>query len=272
MAAKKELLKWYVDFINADIDLLPERDRWKLAADISYLTIQRSLHGPDETPDGIAEEILKIVGPSLAKTTELKSIQERLKDFLGFLMARKTSIENSEGPWKNETDFDFFPSLGGFGVNMRIRAHADIGFESRENDGQRQYRHTGNNMEKATIKLQYAGADNEETLLFHFARLLENIPLNALRRCKECNNYFIQISQREREFCSNLCASRYGVRKKRQAMKIKDPAKYDKDRKGAATRARASYERKIRKAHPKARIESRPRKYKSKASSTDDKQ
>jgi len=262
MTGKKALLNWYVGFINADLETTPEPDKWKLAAEISRLAVPKNLRRPDEPPDEIRQGILEIIGPGLAKKTGLKSIQKALKDFLDYLFVQKTRIEDGKGLWRDDSDFEFFPSLGTARMNMRVVAVADLKYKAQRGEEGMLYRHTADNLEHAAIRVEYEGSTKQETLLFQFVRLLEDVPLKALRTCKECGKYFIHLSTREREYCSNLCASRYGVREKRELLKSTNAASLEGEQGKSAKRARASYVRKVRKKHPHAKIGSRPRKHK----------
>jgi len=49
--------------------------------------------------------------------------------------------------------------------------------------------------------------------------ILDGIPESAFKRCPECKKWFFHLSKRQKEFCSNRCASRYLTRKKRTESK-----------------------------------------------------
>jgi hypothetical protein len=51
------------------------------------------------------------------------------------------------------------------------------------------------------------------------------VPANAFTKCKECDRYFVNLTERERLYCSPICAWRFLAKKKREEMK-KDPRKY----------------------------------------------
>jgi hypothetical protein len=97
----------------------------------------------------------------------------------------------------------------------------------------------------------------EDVLLYAFYRLLEAVPITSFRRCGTCGKVFFHISKREKNYCRNLCAAKAGNKKRREAMKESDPALYHQERNAANQRAKKSYEKKVRKQHPKAIIKSR---------------
>jgi hypothetical protein len=103
---------------------------------------------------------------------------------------------------------------------------------------------------------EYFIESSYNVIVFQFMRCLHDIPISAFRKCPECENWFVNVTKREKTYCTNLCASRYIVREKR-----KDPESLKLDRKQGAKRARKSYERKVRaKSGKNVKITRRPRK------------
>ncbi|MFX0201889.1 MAG: hypothetical protein ACFFCW_37745 [Candidatus Hodarchaeota archaeon] len=45
--------------------------------------------------------------------------------------------------------------------------------------------------------------------------ILDGVPISAFKRCLECEKWFFHTSKRKKEFCTNRCASRYLTREKR---------------------------------------------------------
>ncbi len=270
---KKSLLNWYIDFINTDLDDLSDADEIKLAFEIGVQVGIRPLHKFGSKPGSIRDDLFKSMGSNLLKRTDLHSLQKSLKDFFDFMMLNIERVLNypSEG-WTPEGSTDFNPEANRFSAEIDARLVIDgIKYEDKEkrNDQgeiERYFKAEDDVVKNATIALHYGSLRNkkEEILEFNFARLLEGIPLKAFCQCKEnkCGNYFINISERKKDFCSNKCAARFGVREKRSKKKKENPKEYEKELKTNAKRSRKSYEKKVRKKHPKAMPERRPYKHK----------
>jgi len=109
--------------------------------------------------------------------------------------------------------------------------------------------------ENPTISIQarLQSASLEEALLLALAYVLEDIPISVFHRCSECSKWFANFSGRAKQFCSNNCAARYGVRRTRQELKSKNPEKYEEELRAGAERAHKSYASKIKNGKPARR-------------------
>lgn len=269
---KKVLLNWYIDFINTDLDNLSDAEKIKLALEIGVQVGNRPFHKFGSKIGSPGDDLLEIIGPDFLKRTELHSLQKGLQYFFGTMMFNiQQALNHPYRGWTPTESTDFNPEANRFSADMDIQLVVD-GFkyerkEKRNDQGEIEcyYKAKEDLAKNATIALHYGSRLNkkEEILKFNFARLLEGIPLKAFCRCKEknCENYFINISKRKKEFCSNKCAARFGVREKRRTKKKESPEEYEKELKKNAKRSRKSYEKKIRKKHPKAIPERRPYKH-----------
>jgi len=272
--SKKALLNWYINFINTDLDDLSDADKIKLALEIGVQVGSRPFDKFGSKPGSIGDDLLDIVGPDLLKRTEIHSLQKGLEYFYGTMMFHiQRALNYPSGGWTPTKSTDFNPEANRFSAEIDVQLVVD-GFkyerkEERNDQGkiERYYKAKEDAAKNATIALHYGSRRNkkEEILKFNFARLLEGIPLKAFCQCKEkkCGNYFINISKRKKDFCSNKCAARFGVREKRRRKKKENPEEYEKELKTNAKRSRKSYEKRVRKKHPKAIPERRPYKHKS---------
>jgi hypothetical protein len=102
---------------------------------------------------------------------------------------------------------------------------------------------------------EFSHADPLELLVYHFFRNLNDAPLDAFNKCPECGHWFLNVSKRTKIYCSSKCASRHIVRKKRE-----DPVYREEEKKKSRKRAQKSYESRIKKKAPNAKITKRPRK------------
>ena len=64
----------------------------------------------------------------------------------------------------------------------------------------------------------------EEGFRFSFYRLVEGLPPKVIQRCLACKKIFINLTRREKHFCSNKCLWRFNAEKQRKA----DPEGYRK--------------------------------------------
>lgn len=101
-----------------------------------------------------------------------------------------------------------------------------------------------------------------EKVLFHFLYSLHNLPISAIYQCPECSKWFIHTTKRERIFCSNKCAAKSGVRRKRASIKSDDPDEFNKELREGATRARNSYVRRQKQRNKNAIVKRRPTRHK----------
>jgi len=106
---------------------------------------------------------------------------------------------------------------------------------------------------KLVIEAEFEAAHLEETMMFNAVRLLEDIPLNVFHRCPECRKWFAHFSERKKQFCSNRCAARHGVRKSRAELKSNNAEKYEEELRSGAERAHKSYAAKITHGKPARR-------------------
>lgn len=262
---KIKWLGWFLDFINADLDTRPIGDQMKWATEISSLMRGFSpFPQPGFEPNQIRESFLEMFGPSALERNNLEDFQKSLSDFFEIIMKKIGDvIDSSTQGWQPEVKTDFFPALETFHTEMTIRVMTEgIPYEMKaQGEGlerEKFFKCEKDRLRKVPIKLVFETDTEETTLKFHFIRTLEGVPLGAIKKCPECNKWFLHLSMREKIFCSNPCASRYGIRKKRKEEKENNPEEYKKNLQAAAERSHQNYRKKIKAGKP----ERRPYKYK----------
>ena len=62
--------------------------------------------------------------------------------------------------------------------------------------------------------------------VINFSQLLLGLPLHSIKKCKGCDRYFLEITQREKEFCTSSCYARWFAREKMAKLK-RNKKKYD---------------------------------------------
>jgi hypothetical protein len=86
-----------------------------------------------------------------------------------------------------------------------------------------------------------SNAPNLKMLINDFATLLDGLPSDCIKRCKECGRLFIHISKKVKIYCSPKCSFKYLSRKRRQELK-KHPRKYTAFLKTQKEKMRKIYE------------------------------
>jgi hypothetical protein len=97
-----------------------------------------------------------------------------------------------------------------------------------------------------------------QSLTFMFIRNLHNIPIDRIKKCEECNGWFLQKTKANAAYCSIKCNSRKNSREKYRALDGEELAKAQKE---AAERAHKMYVNN-RPDHLKKTVVRRPLKYK----------
>jgi len=275
--SKKTWLQWFLDLANLDIGKLTVGERKKWGLEIAYSLTGYFYKGIDGTArydlkdlDLWGAEALNFA--DITSPGSLELLQAPLKSFLRKMVLnieRAKSFQRDE--WKTLDDIEKSCVLGTIDFDTAVKVEAPVGLEDKSVGetiltSQSLYRWEPEALENATIVITARGKSYAESLLFHFIRSLEGIPLTSLRSCPECGNWFLHISKRKREFCSNKCASRRISREKRQRLKEENPKMYEKKLKRNAKRAHKGYKERIQKksAPSKVFVARRPIKYKAK--------
>ncbi len=79
-------------------------------------------------------------------------------------------------------------------------------------------------LEKESVKDK--SLEMSRKVAFFFARLLDELPLSSIRKCKGCDHYFLHLSKREKIYCTSACAGQSIQRKKREDLRENHPWKY----------------------------------------------
>ena len=79
-----------------------------------------------------------------------------------------------------------------------------------------------------------------------FYNAANNLPVNALRQCFECEHYFVHTSKREKIYCSNKCAAKKNARDKRAELKKEKGHEYKQVLADGRKRAKKSYAKRIK--------------------------
>ena len=251
-------LKWFIDFLNTDLDTISTGERMHLAYDvliISYgmgdllFNYEKTTLPPErwdlEKP---AEEITR----ELIKGDNLKAYQKRLKDiFLDLIKNYKDAYDFIKEGNKPISDLKHFFELNETSIkikiNMKLRTPI-LEWETLMKHGDYiTARIPKKRLLKAPIHISVKAQKHEDTLLYFFFQALEGLQLDALRNCIECGRFFIHTNRRKKIFCSSKCSMRRANRDRRRRIKEKDKDKYEFELAEGRKRAKKSLERRNRK-------------------------
>jgi hypothetical protein len=262
-------MEWFLDFLNLKISEISDSQKLKWISEAIYMLefgrpsvsvraypIKEKIHSPKK----IAQ---------WERDGKLEKCQMKLKGFFETIIKNiyKTIAEKKE--WMPRKKFRFGHNFASFETNIKatVQTIVSAGVKWKiVNEGKKNekefYRIDGEELVKKRLHVSYYSINDEESLLMRFCQVLEGIPIESLRQCPECGNWFLHLSKREKVFCSHTCASRQDSRRRRQQIKKDDPQAYKKQLAQGARRARKSYEKKQRAINPKAKIDRRPTKHK----------
>lgn len=265
---KRKALEWYLKFIYTDLDKVTEQERNILSADVAAKNHRQTRGDVHSEPGSIRQGIADIIGPGLSTKRNLKSAQKRLKDFFECLVDQiEKAMKRREADWL-PVDQAFFPSSTSsfrtykavIGLQAVGIAHDKKPISSHQFEVL--YRPRSKSIENATLTMTFDSARYGDILLYQLVHILEGAPLKAFRRCPQCDHFFLHFTNKKRIFCRNLCAVRYGEKKRREKKRLDNPEDYEQILRANAARARKSYTKKVKGKTPDAEPKRRPYKYK----------
>jgi hypothetical protein len=266
---RKNWVKWFMDFLNADLRTFSRMEEGRLAGDIGLLLASQK-YSKDPPPGGLIFEEGSYPGQprssedkefmlvwrdymkSGPQALDIGGLQDHLRVFFSELMSNVQRVR--AGSDNMLLGSVFVPTT----VFLRVGPTL---MESRQESSV---------VDNMPVTLTFAADTDQNTLLLFFIKTLEGAPLNSLHSCDECGKWFIQLSKKKKRFCSGRCAARSGMRdgrKQRQREAESNEAKkieYQKELEEKADRAHDAYDAKMRKItnNSNVKVERRPIKYK----------
>jgi hypothetical protein len=267
---KKRALQWFLDFLHVDITALDVVEKTDLS--IQARALLQGFVPPDaemhvrvwieeDFPDE-EDSVYIVFGRKLER---LQDLQRGFRGFFRELTARVQRAYEFESLWLpvplfRETSIAA-PLAGNFTVQARIVAEENswVSEYGGSEPNELHYWQEGS-LDNAVIRTSTVADSHEDTFKYQFLRALDGLPLGALRQCQECKRWFLHFTKRKRSYCSNKCAARKGRRERWKQIKETGGEIYESVLAKSRERAHDSYERKVRKNHPKAKVERRSRK------------
>lgn len=266
---RKNWIKWFTDFLNADLRTLSRMEEGRLAGDIHLILISQQ-YSEEVTPEGLilgerargvqagSDEMRKMLlairkhaETMSTRIIDLEGFQEYLRVFYRGLMSNIGRVQDSSG--------DLLLTSVAMPITVFLRVGPSLMASTQESAA----------VDNFPLTLTFTADSDKNTLLLFFIKTLEGIPLNSFHACDECGKWFIQLSKKKKRFCSGRCAARSGMRdgrKQRQKGAESDEEKrmeYQKELEEKAARAHDAYDAKIKKitGNPNVKVERRPIKY-----------
>jgi hypothetical protein len=250
---KEFYISWYLKFIQADLDYLDDQDiSLPLHLLVSLLPASigdwpriakqhehwfRDLKIRKERP---APTYVKIGDRTLEtkKFLRAREVQKKLREFLSKILNEKFGA------------FELLPRAKI--VLSKERDHVPFGLEMADDT---------NSMPRwFQIRHYPIGKDGPglNLAVLNFASLLNGLPVDSIRRCKECESYFVNLSKREKVFCDIKCAWKNHARLAREEIK-KHPQKLKEYRSKQKVLMWHRYEKRVKAENPNAKIKRRVR-------------
>ena len=234
----KKWLQWVLEFTQTDLESLSRSRRYNLMDKLVYFTSPNFLHArpifgdftyykdyyfpPPKHRTTQQKERFALAESALAKIQQdLSSMLQSLQDIIS--TGRRGSVK----------DYELCESLGMLSIVDYIP------------------------WEKDKFQIRFKPKEDNDLVAWaktHFAELLGGLPVHVIKRCKGCSAYFLNLTQREKDYCNSACASRSGQQRRREEIK-KDPDRYE----AYLEEARAPYWKKKRAEFPNIRIPPRRR-------------
>jgi len=256
VAMQRKKLDFFVNFINVDLDKMSIRKIERLGTELAE---HMGLVEFDGYFTRVSTRVFdKLVG---RKGERLKLLQKRFRLFLEQTLAQMKAISSYQGRWLKKDDPDPVWEIAEINTQLSVRLMITVEEEMTTVDFANQWaRLKKDALRDSRFRVFKTASQDFDGLIYHFTDTLNGIPISAVRKCPECEGWFVHLTNRKRDYCSNRCASRKGRRERTSRLKAEHPEHYEEELKKSRERAHRSYESKVKLEHPKAKVERRPRK------------
>jgi hypothetical protein len=253
-----DLVRWFLNFLNLDLENLPQGDLAKVAIELDG-ALKGEVYRKEKY--GGRHFIVGNFWDKLAAKDgeEMKKIQQSLNSFLGSIKENYDRVKNSLG--LRFYDYDEVKSLCTLvkiEFTLTVKGRFDIGLAGwggEEEDSVSTYGFAEEYFDDATCRLIISSDNLQNTTKFQFLKAFDGLPWKALRKCPICENWFLHLSKRKKEVCSNKCAALKLSRKKWEEIKA-DQDRYQKE---LEKKREYSHQRYVA-LHPQGKVRRNPRK------------
>jgi hypothetical protein len=267
----ENLVEWFLGFLKVDLGKQSAADIRKLVTELEG-ALRGQFYAEDFYGDlntrtrMLFAEDNETMRSLLAKGGEkVRSLQKALREFVqGIGHGYEDAKQIADASFTEEE----FTTMGCLGkvqftieVQARLKAHYLIGEDPESPE--LLYGWKKEALNEAICKIETASKNSEEAIKYQFLVAFNGLPLKALRRCPKCKNWFLHLSKRERQFCSNRCAAKNISDKKYDALR-QDRLLHKQELEKKKERSHESYVRKQKAKNPGVKVQRRPRKPKPK--------
>ena len=239
MVARQEVrVQWFLDFMQADLKKLTFLKRAILASEIDDIINVRNVRPWKggkayfkESFENFSKTRLEgLLGVSSA--VDLEGLQDSLRPHFDKIMSGIEGLDSlSSNGWvsssaRSTEGLPFSPKTGvalldaiDCTCNMSLQASNP---ESISDLPPEKLIHPPLEDRADDTKIQFIPMfkTSHHALLFWFYRSLEDFPVAMFGRCRECGTWFVRSGHRARNFCSNRCASKFGIRQRRKEGRV----------------------------------------------------
>ena len=258
-------IQWFLDFIDIkDFKRLSNKERAEIAGVIEkHIHYQKLGERQEFLPP--RRKLMEFLD-GLTAPARLASFQKKIKDYFKFMiLGINRAINTPTNKWTKHEETDFYPHLGFAQITITFNSSVDgLRFEHKKKDGRYvEHKLKPESIKDAVIDASYSSSIVESFFLYSFISLINGKKITAFKKCPECGKWFVNLTKREKIYCTRHCASKRGTREGRKELERKidagDPEAIQKKKIiDAKTRTRSS--RAYEKTQPNAKITKRPRK------------
>jgi hypothetical protein len=229
-------LGWFLDFMKMELPAKGSVDYLWLSAEISrFIPPGWVLRKPDTKNDPLAFARWWSMVDLHDCQNEIKTLFETMLEKIQVLRTGKLlSAEKGLKELRPLIDSPLISYRESFGVALQV---------------------VGESPDEWRIGLIMTSPKGKDRLILHFIKHMIDLSLDDFLTCPECNQVFIRTGKRKKEFCSNKCAARFGMRRKRQSQ---TPEEKEEELRKNADRAHKSYVKTV----PVGKPQRRPYKHK----------
>jgi hypothetical protein len=202
----------------------------------------------------------------------LMAVQESVNQCLNEVVAKiqqlRAGQRGLETKWRRKEDSVRLKSLFSLHTDVELTLGLNVEEETRnpenwELDQVVESRWKTGELDKARFRTLVTASVTHKALIYHLLQSLNGLPVSSLKRCIECQGWFVQETKRVRQFCSKSCAKKKTNRELYERMK-QNPDLHEAVLEKSRERARKSYEKRAKEKNPNAKIPRRPRSRKEK--------
>jgi len=216
-------IEWFLDFINQDLSILAEDNRMKLINNIESIIygmgeiVFEGKTRPD-MPSGRWDDIISHDSQKiLQQKGKLEAYQLRLKEFFNSILQKFSEAKKqTESYHSDPKNYFCLENIDLSDLKLKVELPLIEDANPKVENDKYLIRLDEKSLMAAPIRLSYRASSDEVTLLYYFIKALEGVPASAFRQCPDCLKFFLHLSKRIKKYCSNKCASRSGVRKRRE--------------------------------------------------------